>query len=196
LQTADGSKENLNMRNQIVKISLLSRLLGGLPILAQQKLSHPNEGGTNLRSRLKASFLILLLGLTAPVCSFATEHYCIATAGGFGHGGTTFIGVNFAVPAEGICTPWSGFTKTASTVVLMTSGTGCLSSDGKVLTVSVSSADPEFLGAGSLGSDYIQLSRSESKGSFTGGTDKGEFGGSAEPVTCTSSLENLPSSHD
>ncbi|MGA2534379.1 MAG: hypothetical protein ABSF53_00075 [Terracidiphilus sp.] len=52
--------------------------------------------------RFKTSHLFLLLGLTAPACSFATEHYCIATAGGFGHGGTTFIGVNFAVPAEGI----------------------------------------------------------------------------------------------
>ena len=146
--------------------------------------------------RFRKSHLILLLGLTAPACSFATEHYCIETGGGFGHGGTTFIATGFAVPAEGVCVPWSGFTKTASTVVLTTSGTGCLSSDGKVLTVSVSSADPSFLGAGNIGSDYIRLSRSGSKGSFTSGTDNGEFGGSAEPVTCTSSLENLPSSHD
>jgi hypothetical protein len=142
--------------------------------------------------RCKTSHLFLLLGLTAP--AFATEHYCIETAGGFGHGGTTFIATGFAVPAEGSCVPWSGFTKTASTVVLTTSGTGCLSSDGKVLTVSVSSADPSFLGAGNLGSDYIRLSRSGSKGSFTSGTDNGEFGGSAEPVTCTSSLETTKKS--
>jgi hypothetical protein len=144
----------------------------------------------------KKPHLFLLLGLTAPAYSFATEHYCISTAGGFGHGGTTFIATGFAVPAEGACAPWAGFTKTASTVVLTTSGTGCLSSDGTVLTVSVSSADPLFLGSGNLGSDYIQLSRKESKGSFTSGTDNGQFGGSAEAVTCTSSLEHLPSTHD
>jgi hypothetical protein len=93
---------------------------------------------------IKKSHLFLLLGLIAPVNSFASEHYCIAVDGGFGHGGTTFIGSGFAVPGEGNCTPWSGFTKTASTVILTTTGTGCLSSDGKALTVSVSSADPLF----------------------------------------------------
>jgi len=146
--------------------------------------------------RFKTSHLFLLLGLTAPAYSFATEHYCIATDGGFGHGGTTFIATGFAVPAEGACAPWAGFTKAESTVVLTTFGTGCLSSDGTTLTVSVSSADPSFLGAGNIGSDYIQLSRKESKGAFTTGTDFGQFGGSAEAVTCTSSLEHLPSSHD
>jgi hypothetical protein len=100
------------------------------------------------------------------------------------------------VPAEGICTPWSGFTKTASTVILTTYGTGCLSSDGTVLTVSVSSADPSFSGAGEIESDYIQLSRKDSKESFGKGEDSGAFGGSAEAVTCTSSLEHLPASHD
>lgn len=75
------------------------------------------------------------------------------------HGGTTFIGLGFAVPAEGNCTPWSGFTKTASSVILTTTGTGCLSSDGKALTVSVSNADPSFFGAGQLRADYIRLTR-------------------------------------
>ncbi len=31
----------------------------------------------------------------------------------------------------------------------------CLSSNGKVLTVSAISTDPDYLGAGQLGSDYI-----------------------------------------
>jgi hypothetical protein len=144
----------------------------------------------------KKSHLLILLGLAAPASTFATSHYCIATAGGFGHGGTTFIGVNFSVPVEGVCAPWSGFTKTASTVILTTSGVGCLSSDGKALTISVSSADPDYLGAGNVGNDYIRLLRSGSSGSFVSGMDNGEFGGSAEPVACTSSLESLPSSHD
>jgi hypothetical protein len=122
--------------------------------------------------------------------------FCIATAGGFGSGGTTFVGPGFTVPAENNCASWSGFTKTASTVILTTSGSACLSSTGKTLTVSVSSADPDFVGAGSQVSDYIQLTRTGTTGSFTGGTDQGEFAGSADQVTCTSGVLSLPDSHD
>ena len=93
------------------------------------------------------------------------------------------------------CTPWSGFTKTASTVILNTSGAACLSSTGKTLTVSVSSLDPAFLGT-SAASDYIQLTRASSTGSFTGGTDQGQFVGSAHQVTCTSGVLSLPDTHD
>ncbi len=121
---------------------------------------------------------------------------CIATAGGFPGGGTTFVGPGFAVPAENNCAPWSGFTKTATTVILTTSGTACLSSTGKTLTLSLSSGDPDYVGAGSQASDYIQLTRASSTGSFTGGTDQGEFAGSAVQVTCTSSLLSLPDTHD
>jgi hypothetical protein len=122
--------------------------------------------------------------------------FCIATAGGFGSGGTTFVGPGFNVPAENNCTPWSGFTKTASTVILTTSGAACLSGTGKTLTVSVSSADPDFLGAGTQASDYIRLTRTGTTGSFSGGTDQGQFAGSAEQVTCTSSVLSLPDIHD
>lgn len=121
--------------------------------------------------------------------------FCIATAGGFGSGGTTFVEPAFAVPAQNKCTSWSGFTKTASTVILTTTGAACLSSTGKTLTVTVSSADPSFLGT-TPAPDYIQLTRASSTGTFTGGTDQGEFSGSADQVTCTSSLLSLPDSHD
>jgi len=142
------------------------------------------------------SRLSLLLALLTPASGFAASNYCIATNGGFGHDGTTFIGPSFAVPAEGKCTPWTGFTKTATTVTVTTYGTGCLSSDGKALTVAVSSADPNWFGAGSIGLDYIQLTRSKSDESFTTGSDQGAFGGDAEVVSCTSSLLDLPSNHD
>jgi len=121
--------------------------------------------------------------------------FCIATAGGFGSGGTTFVAPGFTVPAQNKCTPWSGFTKTASTVILTTSGAACLSSTGKTLTVSVSSLDPAFLGTNPA-SDYIQLTRASSTGSFSGGTDQGQFAGSADQVTCTSGLLSLPDMHD
>jgi len=143
----------------------------------------------------QSSLVVLSLALTA-VHGFAAEApYCIAVNGGFGGGGTTFVARNFTLPTESKCTPWSGYTKTASTVILTTSGTSCLSSDSKALTVSVTSADPWFLGAGQLAADYIQLSRGSATDPFTG-QDFGYFAGSAEPVSCTSDLLNLPSSHD
>lgn len=120
--------------------------------------------------------------------------FCIASSGGFGSGGTTFIAPSFTVPAQNKCTSWSGFTKTASTVILTTSGAACLSSTGKTLTVSVSSLDPAF--SVNPVSDYIQLTRASSTGSFSSGTDQGEFAGSADQVTCTSSLLSLPDIHD
>jgi hypothetical protein len=137
--------------------------------------------------------LFLLLGLIVPLNSFAESHYCVAVDGGFGHGGTTFIGLNFAVPAEGNCTPWSGFTKAESTVILTATGTGCLSSDGKALSISVFDADPAFFATPQA--EFIQLTRGDSKEPFSG-QDTGYFGGKAEPVSCSSNLLHLPSSHD
>jgi hypothetical protein len=146
--------------------------------------------------RFKTPQLFLLLGLIAPVYSYAAN-YCIAVSGGFGGGGTSFMGINFALPDGGKCKPWSAFTKTASTVILTTTGTGCLSSDGKVLTVSVSSADPAFLGAGQLGSDYIQLCPAGvTSCSIGAGTDQGAFSGPAAPETCTTKLFHLPAKRD
>jgi hypothetical protein len=147
------------------------------------------------------SSLAVLSLLLIPVHSFATTAppapapYCVAVNGGFGNGGTTFVARSFSFPEASKCTPWSGYTKTASTVILTTGGTSCLSSDSKALTVSVSSADPWFLGAGQFAADYIELVRSAATEPFTG-QDFGYFAGSAEPVSCTSDLLTLPSLHD
>jgi hypothetical protein len=145
------------------------------------------------------SSLVVLSVLLAPVYSFAAgpEPYCIAVNGGFGtSGGTTFVARNFTLPDASKCTPWSGYTKTGATVILTTGGTSCLSNDSKALTVSLSSADPDYFGGGgALGVDYIQLSRAAATEPFTG-QDSGYFTGSAEPVSCTSDLLTLPSSHD
>ena len=148
--------------------------------------------------RFKTLYLSLALGLiAAPVSSFAGA-YCIAVGGGFGHGGSTFIAPGLSFPGKNGCNPWSGFTKTATSVVLQTYGDACLSSNGLVLTVSVSSADPEFVGGGSHSSvtDYIRLTRSSTSAGFNGGTDVGDLGGSAKSTSCTSSLLTLPSSHN
>jgi len=142
--------------------------------------------------RFKTPHLFLLLGLIASADSFAAN-LCIATAGGASGGGADFIAPTFAVPAEGDCTPWAGFTKTATTVIQFASGTVCLSTNGLKLTVSVASADPTYLGTVY---DYIQLTRPGTTGSFHSGTDNGTFGGSAVPVTCTTSLLHLYENHD
>lgn len=148
-----------------------------------------------LRLNISRLLMLPLLGLaTAP--GFAATNYCIASGGGFGNGGTTYIGTGFAIPAAGICTPWSGFAKTASTVQLTSTGTGCVSSDGQVLTVSIMNTDPPFLGSGNVQSDYIRLTRSGTTGAFTAGTDTGNFGGNALPTTCTSSLLHSAHNHD
>lgn len=161
---------------------------GTLNLLYGLGTATPTETGLKLSSK---GIFTFAPGQTFP----GGGPFCIATAGGFGNGGTTFVAPGFTVPAQNKCTTWSGLTKTASTVILNTSGAACLSTTGKTLTVSVSSADPGFLGT-SPASDYIQLTRASSAGSFSGGTDQGEFAGSANQVSCTSGLLSLPDIHD
>src|SRR5580658_541984 len=81
--------------------------------------------------------------------------YCIAVAGGFGSGGSTFVARQFQVPEPNKCTPWAGYTKTSGTVVLTTSGTACMSDDGNVMTVGVTSFNPNWVTGN--GADYIQF---------------------------------------
>ena|SRR5579862_5897047 len=142
---------------------------------------------------------LLSLGLLAPVYAYAAD-YCISVNGGFGgaSGGATYVGSNFTVPAAGACVPWSGFTKTATTVIFFTSGTACLSSTGGVLTLSVSSADPDNIGAGNIISDYIRLCKGSGTGCAAGaGSDQGGFAGTpVAHVTCTAAMTSLPPTHD
>ena|SRR5215471_2803323 len=161
---------------------------GTLNLLYASGTATPKETGLKISSKGVITFAS---GQTFP----GGDSFCIATSGGFGNGGTTFVAPAFTVPAVNKCTPWSGFTKTASTVILTTSGAACLSSTGKTLTLNLSSADPDFVGT-TPASDYIRLTRASSSGVFTSGTDQGEFAGSADQITCTSDLLSLPDNHD
>lgn len=144
----------------------------------------------------KTHLAVAMLGALAPLSSYAAN-YCIAVGGGFGNGGATFVAPSFTVPTAGMCSHWSGFTKAFSSVILSTSGSGCLSSDGKVLTFALSSADPSFYGAGNEVHDWIRMCPAGTKSCpIGGGTDFGNFGGSAAPVTCSSTLLSLPAIHD
>jgi hypothetical protein len=147
--------------------------------------------------RFKTSHLCLLLGLIAPVCGSAAN-YCIRVNGGFGNGGTSFIGKGITLPTAGLCKPWFGFTKTASSVIANSAGAACLSSDGKVLTVTVFSTNPSWFGPNGFGSDHIRLCPAGVTGCpIGGGTDQGSFGpGPAAPQTCTTNLLRLPAIHD
>ena len=137
----------------------------------------------------------MMLGLSAPV-SASAANLCIAVSGGFGNGGTSFVAPAFKLPAANHCTPWSGFTKTASTVIAVTNGTACLSKTGKVLTLSLFNTDPQFFGPGSSASDQIQLCPSGVTGCPISGQDVGYFSGSAAMQTCTAALLTLPDAHD
>jgi hypothetical protein len=121
--------------------------------------------------------------------------YCIATNGGFGNGGSTFVARNFSMPEGNKCSPWTGYTKTSATVIFTTSGTACLSGDSTALTVSVSSADPDYLGVGAFAVDYIHMTRTSTTEPFSG-QDAGYLMGTADPVSCTSDLLTLPAYHD
>src|ERR1700729_4018304 len=157
------------------------------------------EPKKNQTFRFKAAHLLVLLGLVAPMQSFAAAPaqapYCIAVGGGFGNGGSTFVAPNFFLPEGKKRTPWTGYTKTSATVIFTTSGTACLSSDSTALTVSVSSADPDYLGVGTLAADYIRMSRTSATDPFSG-EDQGYLMGAAEPTSCTNDLLTLPAYHD
>ena len=124
------------------------------------------------------------------------QNFCVAVNGGFGSGGTSYIAPTFTLPVKNNCAAWSGFTKTASTVIAISTGTGCLANDGKVLTLSIFNTDPPFFGAGKAVSDQIQLCPKGVTGCPITGQDLGNFAGPAVQQTCTAGLLTLPPTHD
>ena len=125
------------------------------------------------------------------------QNFCVAVNGGFGSGGTSYIAPTFTLPVKNNCAAWSGFTKTATTVIAISTGTGCLASDGRVLTLSIFNTDPEFFGGGKAVADQIQLCPKGVTGCPITGQDVGNFGpGLAVEQPCTASLLALPPTHD
>jgi hypothetical protein len=149
------------------------------------------------QSSIAVLTLILVPGQT--FAATPTEApYCIAVNGGFGnsgYSGSTYVARNFSMPDPNKCSPWTGYTKTSATVIFTTSGTACLSGDSTALTVSVSSADPDYLGVAQLAVDYIRMSRANKTQPFSG-EDQGYLMGAADQVSCTNSLLTLQAIHD
>jgi hypothetical protein len=128
-----------------------------------------------------------------------SQDFCIAVNGGFGSGGTTFVGKGFGIPANGTCRQWSGIMKTATTVVGTSTGAGCMSNDAKLLTVTLHTTAPEFLGASSPAADHIELCPNLATlgcPAHAGQSDRGTFAGPAVQIACTAALVAIPSSHD
>jgi hypothetical protein len=142
----------------------------------------------------KTSHLLLILGVIAPASAFAST-FCVAVDGGFGGGGTSYIGPAFAMPSANGCKPWAGFTKTGATVIATATGTGCLSSNGKVLTLSIFDTNPDFFGSGVTVQDQIRVCPNSVTNCPIVGNDQGNFSGSAEQQTCTDALLKLPTNH-
>src|SRR5579859_3134918 len=97
-----------------------------------------------------------VLGLMAPLGTYATN-FCVAVNGGFGSGGTSYIAPTFTLPAADKCKSWTGFTKTASSVILFSTGVACMAAGDKVLTLSITNTDPAFVGANAAAFDQIVL---------------------------------------
>ena len=142
--------------------------------------------------------LITLLA-TAPRNARAAD-FCVAVNGGFGSGGTTFVGKGFLPPTHGTCKTWAGIVKTASTVVGTSTGAACLSDDGELLTITLQTTDPAFFGSGTSVTDHIELCpRASTLGcpGSSGQFDHGSFfSGPAAQVTCTKAVTSIPSMHD
>jgi hypothetical protein len=127
------------------------------------------------------------------------QDFCIAVNGGFGGGGVTFVGKNFVAPANGTCQPWSGTMRAGSTVVGTSTGAACQSNDGVLLTVSLQTTAPEWFGIGQTATDHIELCRLNSPQRCQAGVGSNRSShstGSATQVTCTTTLRNIPSTHD
>lgn len=127
------------------------------------------------------------------------QDFCIAVNGGFGSGGTTFVGKGFTAPFKGQCKSWSGIMRTASTVVGTSTGAACLSNDGKLLTVTLQTTAPEFLGIGMTATDHIELCPAAATlgcPAHAGQSDQGTFGGPAAQIACPAAVVGIPSEHD
>jgi len=190
-----------------VGVFLIASLFAPYPSWAQQsKLalqSEPEAKAPKLTLNSVEAQVTTLQGqvstLQGQVSTLQGQDFCVAVNGGFGSsGGTTFVGKGFIYPTTGTCKPWAGIVKTASTVVAISTGAACLSDDGKLLTITLSSSDPEFFGAGIV-TDRIELcplAATQGCPAHSGQVDSGFFSGPAAQQTCTTALTTIPSSHD
>lgn len=149
--------------------------------------------------RLKTSRLALVLGLIAPVCGYSAD-FCVAVNGGFSAGGVSFVGKGFTKPAANTCKPWAGWARTGTNVYWTTTGSACMSSNNKVLHLTLLSTNPSWFGAGVVSSDHIKICPTGTSACPVAsgvGVDASNFNqGPAAQQACTSALTTLPAVHN
>ena len=138
---------------------------------------------------MKTSHLVLMVGLIAPLPSYAAN-FCVKIGAGFGNGGSSFVGKGFALPAAGACNALAGYVKTATSVIA--------NSSGVVLTLTIISTNPSFLGSGQISLDHIRLCPAGAAGCPIGAGQSigGSFAGPAAKQNCSAALLRLPAVHD
>jgi len=145
----------------------------------------------------KTSHLLLMVGLIAPIPAYAAN-FCVKVNGGFGAGGSSFVGKGFALPAAGACKAWAGYVKTATSVIANSTGGACLSTSGGVLTLTIISTNPSYLGSGQISVDHLRLCPTGAAGCPIGAGQSigGSFAGPAVKQSCSAALLSLPAVHD
>ena len=110
-------------------------------------------GGIRFMTRLRAGLLGLVAIFISAQGVALAKNYCIS---GFPNSNPyILVGVGFTVPAKGTCKAWTGLT-TQNSFNSPSAGAGCTSSDGKELSLTITTSVPQ--NAGHIEIDSITLS--------------------------------------
>jgi hypothetical protein len=157
-----------------------------------KKLSAMRLGEVRFMGRLRAGLVGFAAILVFAPGVAGAKNYCIS---GFPNGTFVLVGVGFTVPSKGTCKTWTGLT-TQNDLNSPSAGTGCTSSNGTELSLTITTSVPQ--NAGHIEIDSITLSLPKQ----TGGTNSTNiktgvvtsFSGSGiTGGACTSSL-TIPAS--
>jgi hypothetical protein len=116
------------------------------------------------------------------------KNYCI---GGFANSTYILVGIGFTLPAKGTCKTWTGLT-TQNDFNSPSAGTGCTSSDGTELSLTITTSVPQ--NAGHIEIDSITLSLPKQIGdtnstNIKGGVVTSFFGSGITGGPCTATLK-------
>jgi hypothetical protein len=103
-------------------------------------------------TRLRAGLLGFVAMLFCGPLVAGAKDYCIS---GFANSTYVLVGVGFTVPAKGTCKTWIGFTAQNNNNS-PSAGTGCTSSDGSELSLTITTSVPQ--NSGHIEIDSITLS--------------------------------------
>jgi hypothetical protein len=108
------------------------------------------------RTRLLPGIVGLAMLFVLPAACFGKD-YCLTASGG-----GALVGRGFKVPGKGSCNAWIGFANTMDANP-PSSGTGCTSSDGTTLNLTITSSEP--LNGGEVFIDSVTLALPAQTGS-------------------------------